>query len=82
MQDLGPKISQFSSFIKREFSYRMCIFNITGVVIMESVNICPDNNLFRIQGNTDEGCGKITTPAFEIIDLAEDIPADEPLGNE
>ena len=82
VQHLCPEVSQLGGFIKRELGNGIGVLYDPGIVVVHAVYVGPDLDLLGIDGSAYQGGRVITAPAFEVVDLAEDVAADVTLGDE
>ena len=82
MQDLRPEICQLRSFVEREFGYREGFVHHPRIVVVHAVDIGPDLNQFSPGCCPDQRSGVIASAALEVVDPAQVIGADIPLGHE
>ncbi len=69
MQYFCAEIGQFGSFVEMEFMNRLGLLHKPGVVVMHSVDICPDFDLFGQQGATyQRGC-QVAAAALKVVDF-------------
>lgn len=57
-------------------------FDNTGIVVMKTVDVRPDLDLFGLDGCPDQCGGIVAASSFQVVDFAISIPADKTLGND
>ena len=79
MKDLRTEVSKLRSLIEVEVAHWLCSFHETWVIVVHTINICPDLNLVSTDSRTYDACAVVTASTLEIVDLTVGIAADEAL---
>ena len=81
VQDLRAEIRQLGGFVKVKMAHGRCILHHTGVVVVHSVDVCPDLDFFR-PGDGADDAGRIVRPSPpEVVHLSAGVQADIALGD-
>ena len=81
MQDLRPEISQFCRFFEMQMTNRRRSFYESRIVIVHTIDICPDLYLFCLDSRTNQRSCIVATAALQVIDLTVCVSADITLRN-
>ena len=57
-------------------------FDDTGIIVMKTVDVRPDLDLFSLDGCPYQCGGIVAASSFQVVDFAVSIPADKALGND
>src|SRR5690349_1683764 len=76
MEDLGTEISKLCSFGITQFINTGCLFDNAWIIVVDTIDICPDLDLISMQGCTNDRCGVITSSSAQIVNLTSFVSAD------
>ena len=62
-----------------KLTYCLCLVNHTGIVVVHSIDICPDLDFISTNGSTDERCGIVGSSTVKVVNLTIGITTDEAL---
>ena len=81
MQNLCTEVSQLGCFFEVQLAYRSGLVNNTRVVIVHTVDICPDLDFGSVHCCSDQRSGVVATTTLQVVYLTVSIAADETLRN-
>ena len=74
------QISQLGSLFKMELAHGRCSLNEARIIIMHTVNVCPDLDLLRTEGGPDKRGSVVAAASLKIVDLSFIIASYEARG--
>ena len=79
VENLCPEVSQLRSFLKVQLAHGFGLLYHARVIVVHSVDVCPDLDFFGIDGSPDKRCRVVRSAPLQIVHFAVGIAADEAL---
>ena len=79
MKYLGTEVGQFGGFLEVQLMNWCCFVDNARIVVVHTVNVCPNLNFVGTDGSTDERGGIVGTATQQVVDLSVGVSTDESL---
>ena len=79
VQNFCTEVSQLGCFFKVKLTNRSCLVDNTRVVVMHTVDVCPNLDFGSVYGCSDQGSGVIAATTLQVVYLTVSVAADETL---
>ena len=81
VQNLCTEVGQFSCFFKVKLTYRRSLVYYARVIVVHTVDVCPDLDFRSIDGSSNQRSRIVTSSTLQVVDFTVCVAADESLSD-